>query len=417
MHTLPIELKNLFAFQKSPYTFFDEIKPHDSKKMKRVRLGIKDFYFCYHPDQAKYILKDNIKNYPKSDLVLKKILPLSGPKGLIQLNDKEAKGVRLAAASLMAPEKVTRLSSRVEDFVEQGFKQFDQAAENCEVIDLKPFLTELVLRTAGVFILNEDIQGKTSSLNESFVELNRMAGISLRSIIPKPFSPKRAKHLKIIHTELDRIIATKLSEDDVSLLHVLAGQGFSKEFIRDQVKAFMFAGYDTTASSLIFAVDSVARSLEVQNKIYQENDLPYKHSKYSQAAYKESLRLYPSAYFLPRQASRDDEILGKKIKAGSNVFISIRHIHRCPDIYDAPDEFRPERFLNKLNHTHGFLPFGGGPRVCIGEPLAIMEATVVLKKLCERYILTPASSEPPEIEGLITAHTKSPLYLKLKRRS
>lgn len=409
-------MNNLFAFQKSPYTFFDEVKPKNGKYIKKIRLGIKDFYFCYHPDQARYILKDNIQNFPKSDLVLKKILPLSGPKGLIQLNDQEAKSVRHCAGLLMNPKKAQRLSTYVEGFVADEFERFDRAASNGEVVDFKPFLTNLVLRTAGIFILNEDIQERANALNESFVELNRMAGESLRSLIPKPFSFKRKKHLDIIHRELDKIIDDCLLADETSLLHELKKKGFSRSFMRDQVKAFMFAGYDTTASSLIFAVDSIARDLRVQEEVAKESELNYKESKYAQAVYKESLRLYPSAYFLPRQCAQDDEIDGVKMKAGSNVFISIRHIHRNPEVYDRPNDFIPERFLEKPKHTHGFLPFGGGPRVCIGEPLAIMEATVVLKKLCERYLLEPVNPDPPEIEGLITAHTKSPLLLRLKRR-
>jgi cytochrome P450 len=186
--------------------------------------------------------------------------------------------------------------------------------------------------------------------------------------------------------------------------------------MRDQVKAFMFAGYDTTASSLIFAVDSITRDMSVQQKIFAEKDLGYKAAVYTQAAYKESLRLYPSAYFLPRQAAGDDVICGQKINAGSQIFISVRHVQRCSEVYKDPDQFLPERFLEAPAHSHAFIPFGEGNRICIGAALAMMEATVVLQKLCERYKLTPAMANPPEIEGLITAHTKSPLLVRLERR-
>jgi cytochrome P450 len=410
-------LSLLFSFQNDPYFFFDRVKPKNTHKIKKLRLGIKDFYFCYHPDHAKHILHDNKENYPKSSLVLKKILPLSGPKGLIQLSDKDAKAVRQSAGTLMHPEKAERLSEYVEGFVREEFEKLDLAAAENSVVDLKPFLTQLVLRTAGVFILNHDVQSNAEKLNHSFVELNRMAGESLRSLIPMPFSYKRSKYLRTIHTELDKVIEERLRTPETSLLHELNQRGFSRAFIRDQVKAFMFAGYDTTASSLIFAVDSIARSPEAQEKISIEKDQKYKAALYTQAAYKESLRLYPSAYFLPRQAAADDTVFGETIKAGSQVFISIRHVHRCTDVYDSPNSFMPERFLEKQKHSYAFIPFGGGPRICIGAPLAMMEATVVLQKLCERYKIQAVSNEPPEIEGLITAHTKSPLYVKLEKRA
>ena len=98
-------IKLLLAFQKNPYLFFDQVKPQDFLEIKSLRLGIRNFYFFYHPDHAKHILQDNKENYPKSSLVLKKILPLSGRKGLIQLNDKDAKKVRQSAGLLMHPDK------------------------------------------------------------------------------------------------------------------------------------------------------------------------------------------------------------------------------------------------------------------------------------------------------------------------
>lgn len=409
-------LKLLLSFQKSPYLFFDQVKLKNSLAIKELRLGLKKFYFCYHPDQAKHILEDNKANYSKSSLVLKKILPLSGPKGLIQLSDQDAKVVRQVAGHLMHPDLAQRLSTYVESFVTEEFENFDLAAKTEVAIDLKPFLTQLVLRTAGIFILGEDIKFQANKLNHAFVELNRMAGESLRSLFSFPYSFKRSKYLKTIHEELDKIIDTRIGRDDTSLLHELIQKDYSRSFIRDQVKAFMFAGYDTTASSLIFAVDSIARDLRVQEKIVSERHQKYRSALYTQAAYKESLRLYPSAYFLPRQAIKDDVIQGQKITAGSQMFISIKHIQRCPDVYPEPEKFIPERFLEKPFHDFAFLPFGAGLRVCIGAPLAMMEATVVLQKLCERYVIHPVRNDPPEIEGLITAHTKSPLYVRLQSR-
>jgi cytochrome P450 len=409
-------ISRLLSFQRNPYFFFDQVKPEDSRQIRKLKLGFKDFYFCYHPDHAKYILQDNIKNFPKSSLVLRKILPLSGPTGLIQLNDKQARSVRQAAGRLMCPELAQRLSGFVEGFVREEFEKLDLAAQRPEVVDLKPFLTHLVLRTAGVFILNEDVQSKADKLNHAFVELNRMAGESLRSFLPTPFSFKRMRYLRTIHQELDEITEERLKYKETSLLHELNEKNHTRSFIRDQVKAFMFAGYDTTASSLIFAVDLVARSSDVQERIYSERELNYRSAEYTLAAYKESLRLYPSAYFLPRQSASDDVIDGQPIKAGSQIFLSIRHIQRCKEVFADPEKFEPSRFLENLPHSHAFIPFGGGPRICIGAPLALMEATVVLQKLCERYQLEAVDPNPPEIEGLITAHTKTPLLVRLRRR-
>jgi cytochrome P450 len=274
----------------------------------------------------------------------------------------------------------------------------------------------LVLRTAGVFILNQDLGPQAAKLNHSFVELNRLAGEGLRELISFPFSWKRYRHLKVIHRELKKIMALPTQEGRISLSERLRAQGMPERFIRDQVKAFMFAGYDTTASSLIFAMDAITRERSVQDKIYLENREHFRQAHYTQAVYKESLRLYPSAYFLPREIKNDDNILGQSVRAGAQIFLSVKHIQRDSSVFKNPDQFIPERFLDKLPHSHAFIPFGGGARICIGAQLAMLEATVVLQRLCERYIFHSVRSSPPEIEGLITAHTKTPLLVKLSRR-
>ncbi len=88
-----------------------------------------------------------------------------------------------------------------------------------------------------------------------------------------------------------------------------------------------------------------------------------------------------------------------------------------PSYFDLPNEFIADRFLNDLKHPFSFIPFGGGPRICIGADLAKLEATLVLQSLCKHYKMRPAKSSPPEIEALITAHTKDPLFVHFSKRT
>jgi cytochrome P450 len=256
------------------------------------------------------------------------------------------------------------------------------------------------------------------------VDLNRRAGESLRGIGECPFSPAKRRSLGTIHSELDRIADAIIDDEEPSLLKALMARGEKKDFIRDQLKAFMFAGYDTTASSLIFATYLVAAHPLAQERIAGEADEAgsetgyngLKQSQFVQSAYKEALRLYPSAYFLPRESNQDDVLGGVRIPRGSQVFLSVRHIQRHPEYFEQPDAYVPDRFLGELKHPYSFIPFGGGPRICIGSALAKLEATLVLQMLCQRYEMRPALPNAPEIEALITAHTKSPLPVFFKRR-
>ncbi len=421
MKTNPVG--RLLTFQNDPFGFFDEHKPLDTTKPVRLNLGFRRFFFSYDPQHAQHILQDRKQKYDKSSLVLKKIKALSGPQGLIQLQGEDALRVRQTAGKLMNTSGMDRLVQKVDSYVRDIFPLIDQSIERREPFDLVPHLTRIVLRTAGVFILNHDLVSESDHLNAAFVDLNRKAGESLRSIAECPFSPSKRRSLHTIHSELDRIAEEVLKIEEPSLLKAMRSSGEEKSFIRDQLKAFMFAGYDTTASSLIFATYLVAAHEAAQKKIAEEamraTNLNYedlKKSAFVQSTYKEALRLYPSAYFLPRETNQDDVLGGVRIPKGSQVFLSVRHIQRHPDYFENPNEFIADRFIHKLQHPYSFIPFGGGARICIGAALAKLEATLVLQKLCERYKMRPLNSAPPEIEALITAHTKAPLPIFFQHR-
>lgn len=413
----------LMKFQHDPFGFFEQYKPEDTKKPVYLNLGFQRFYFAYDPGHAQHILQDSKHKYDKSSLVLKKIKSLSGPQGLIQLRDDDARRVRQTSAKLMNNAGMDRLVQKVDAFISELFPIIDKAIEKNEAVDMVPHLTRIVLRTAGVFILNHDLVSESEKLNAAFVDLNRRAGESLRSFVECPFSLSKRNSLRTIHSELDLIAEEILENDEPSLLNALIARGEDRSFIRDQLKAFMFAGYDTTASSLIFATYLVAAHPSAQNRIALESENSrnsgydgLKKSGYVKSTYKEALRLYPSAYFLPREANQDDILGGVKIPKGSQVFLSVRHIQRHPDYFDKPNEFIPDRFQSELSHPFSFLPFGGGPRICIGASLAKLEATLVLQKLCTRYRMRPANAAAPEIEALITAHTSSPLPIFFEKR-
>lgn len=413
----------LLAFQQDPFAFFDEHKPEDTSKPVELNLGFRRFFFCYDPKHAEHVLQDQRHKYDKSSLVLKKIKALSGPEGLIQLVGDDANRVRQTSAKLMNNQGMDRLVQKVDHFVKEIFPVIDRAIEKNEAVDLVPHLTRIVLRTAGVFVLNYDLLSESDKLNTAFVDLNRKAGESLRKVAECPFSLSKYRSLKTIHTELDRIAEEVLNDEEPSLLKGLIARGETPAFTRDQLKAFMFAGYDTTASSLVFATYLVAANKDAQAKIAKEASLKadasydsLRRSTLVQSTYKEALRLYPSAYFLPRESNQDDVINGVKIPKGSQIFLSVRHIQRHPEYFENPDQFVADRFVDEVKHPFSFIPFGGGPRICIGAALAKLEATLVIQKLCERYEMQAALPTAPQIEALITAHTKDPLHVFFKHR-
>ncbi len=129
----------------------------------------------------------------------------------------------------------------------------------------------------------------------------------------------------------------------------------------------------------------------------------------------EALRLYPPAWIVGRKALEDDELLGYQVKKGYNVIICVYQIHRHPDFWDNPNEFDPDRFLPERSmnrHKYAYFPFGGGPRMCIGNNFALMEMNIILAMMLQRY--TPvASKETFEWESLVTLRPKGEVPFKL----
>ncbi|XP_064489995.1 cytochrome P450 3A41-like [Ornithodoros turicata] len=174
---------------------------------------------------------------------------------------------------------------------------------------------------------------------------------------------------------------------------------------------FLTAGFDTTASSLTFTVYCLAKYPEEQEKVYAElsklipsgEGFTYdnvRELKYLDAVVNESLRMYPSvALFTSRACGEDVTIMDRRIPAGTNVLIPTWQLHHDPELWSDPWDFKPDRFLQEEFNPTAFLPFGLGPRICIGKRLALLELKVALCKLLRKYSVTLSEtvSEPLQL--------------------
>jgi cytochrome P450 len=220
---------------------------------------------------------------------------------------------------------------------------------------------------------------------------------------------------------LDMLLAAR---DDES------GTGMSDAQLRDEVLTLLFAGHDTTASGLSWAWYLLARHPQVQEALHDESaahlagrapeaeDLP--HLPLATAVFQEALRLYPPAPGLARRAVEPDEIQGRPVPAKAIVMPSQWVIHRHPDYWDEPDRFRPERFLpghDRERPKFAYFPFGGGPRVCIGNTFALTEGALVLAGLSQRFTFRPADDREVELDTTFVLRPKGAINLVVRKRS
>jgi cytochrome P450 len=201
-----------------------------------------------------------------------------------------------------------------------------------------------------------------------------------------------------------------------------AGQSVSKlsaKELRDQVLTIFLAGFETVANALAWTWLLLGQNPAAQTKLHAELDtvlqgrLPtledVPHLPYTEMVLAESMRLYPPAWAMGRQATEDVEIGPYKLPKGTYVFFSQYIVQRDPKYFPDPFAFQPERFTAEAKAARpkfAYFPFGGGGRQCIGESFAWMEATLVLATVAQRWRLEVIQDHPIELQPKITLRPK-----------
>lgn len=251
---------------------------------------------------------------------------------------------------------------------------------------------------------------------------------------------------------------------DASLLRFLVdmrGADVDDRQLRDDLMTMLIAGHETTAAVLTWSIFLLAQNPSKMKKAQDEIDAvlgkgritfdSLKSLEYIRLIVVEALRLYPQPPLLIRRALKSDTLPGGykgqndgyKIPTGTDIFISVYNLHRSPYFWDKPDEFEPERFLiqkksegiegwdgfdpsrspgalypNEIISDFTFLPFGGGPRKCVGDQFALMESTIALAMLLQKFdVELKGSPDSVELVTGATIHTKNGLWCKLKKRA
>ncbi len=233
------------------------------------------------------------------------------------------------------------------------------------------------------------------------------------SLLPLPVWVPTPTHLRLrrVVRQLDAIIygfirqrrQTGARGDDLLslLLHARDEEGggrMTDRQLRDEAMTLFLAGHETTALVLSWAWYLLARHPEAEDRLVAElrevlggraptlEDLP--RLRYAEGVIHESMRLYPPAYIIGREALRDCEVGGYAVAKGTTLLMNVWAVQRDPRFWDRPEEFRPERWCDgetkKLPH-YAYLPFGGGPRICIGNTFALIETVLVLAVLATRW--------------------------------
>ena len=317
--------------------------------------------------------------------------------------------------------------------------------ERGEVLDVAHEMMSLTMEIVAEALFSSDIADSVDELGRALATVTASAGTpNPLDVLGFPeWSPRwRSHRTRSALARLDRTIygfiaarrgARAVSADLLSLLLAArdeeTGEGMTDTQLRDEVLTFFAAGHETTALALTWTLYLLSRHPAVERRLHDEVDrvpgdgettfADVEALSYTRMVIEEAMRLFPPVYSLSRTALADDEVGGHRIRAGSVVNISPYVTHRNPRLWRDPLRFDPERFTPdrvKERHRYAYLPFGGGPRICIGRGFAMAEACLVLAAIARAYRLRVAPGHRVEAHGRITLRPRHGLRMTLERR-
>lgn len=403
------------------------------------RLGSRRAILLSDPDAIEQVLVTEnrrfIKNYG-----LQFLKPLLGNGLLLNEGDSWLRQRRIIQPAFARPRVETYATAMVE-CTERMLATWRDGEER----DIAADMLRLAMEIAGRTLLGIDVTGRYSEMTR---HLEAITGDFLRRFaapLPLPdWVPTRAnRRLLATVRKLDALLQALIDErratgqsggDFLSLLMAARdeddGRGISDKQIRDEVMTMFLAGHETTANALSWSWYLLAQNPAEQSRVYEESSRVVAGSAptvaevpllvHTEYVLREAMRLYPPAYVIGRRPIEDCTIAGYFLPRGHNVLMSQWIVHRDARWYDDPLAFYPDRWTgdqaSKLP-KYAYFPFGGGPRVCIGNTFATFEATLILAMIARRFKLQLVNAAPIKILPAVTLRPAEPIRVRIERHA
>ena len=382
---------------------------------------VKRWHMIAQPDALEVVLKDRVDDYPKSPVTKRLLKPAIG-ESLFNADGAHWRWQRRAAAPVfqhrhlmaLAPlmtEAAERSAARMADEMEQRGQ-----VEAYEQMVAATFDVICDVALSGRETLDRDAVSKSvNDYIETVGKVSLLDVIGVPTWVPRPATLFKWRHVADMRSMMDRVIADRrgkpIGSDLLDLMKDATdpetGRQMTADELRDNMLAFIVAGHETTALALSWSIHLLSLDQSAQDKARDEaraafGDGPAEGSHLGDLTFTgqvidEALRLYPPAAFLARIALKADKLCGRPIIPGDILMLPIYALHRHQLLWENPDAFDPSRMTTeaqRARHRYQFLPFGAGPRICIGMGFAQMEAKLILATLLARFWFRPAGPEP-----------------------
>ena len=401
----------------------------------------REVWLLHHPDAAARVLSGSSwRGFVKQDPVYTEVGRWLGH-GLLTAEGEDWTRQKRFVQPAFTKAAVEGYAALMADEVDRVVAA--RTADGDGQVDLGAWMQELALRVVVRALFGESASDVLAPVRRSFPPVSetvvrRGVGVlRLPPSVPTPLVRRGRRGRADLFAACDAIVAARRRAGPDGATDLLArlvaardgAERLSDDEIRDQVLVFLLAGHETTSTALTFALHLLGRHPDVQDAVRDETRAVLdgdpraagspERLPVTTAVLRETMRLYPSAPFISRLALADDEVLGRRLPSGSTVVLVPWTIHRRPDLWTDPLRFDPGRFLggdDHARHRYAWMPFGGGPRACIGQHFSMVEATLALGAVLRSHrVRATANRDHLPVDALITLFPTAPVRAHLER--
>lgn len=405
----------------------------------RLPVGPKRLYFFNHPQHAKHVLADNSANYQKGIGLVHARRALGD--GLLTSDGELWRKQR----QVIQPAFQNRRLAQYAGVIGQeavGLAERLSARVDGPPVDVLDEMTRLTLGVLGRTLLDAELS-RFHGVGESFAAVQDQAMFELETLsaVPTWVPLGRQRRFRRARQHLQEVVDELVTErgrdvdgrDDVLSRLILSTREESdprvgRQRLRDELVTLLLAGHETTASTLGWSLHLLDRHPQLRERVRQEarsvlGDRVPTHEdlhrlRYTTMVVEEAIRLYPPVWILTRKARADDVIGGYRVPAGADILICPYTLHRHPQFWADPERFDPERFdpdRTTDRPRYAYIPFGAGPRFCVGSNLGMMEAVMVLAVLLRDLRLEGVPGRPVVPEPMLSLRVRGGLPMTVRR--
>jgi cytochrome P450 len=405
------------------------------------KIGPRRGYLLTNPRDIRHVLQDNARNYHKSPLYEK--LRLSIGNGLLTSEDDFWLRQRRIAQPAFHRQRIAELAGGMAEAARETAGHWQDLAAHGRPVDVEEEMMRLTRTVVLRTLLGTDLGSSGDAVDRAWTTINQHVGESFWSLgftdrLPTPKNRRFQAARATLRAAVEDVISRRrrTPSDRVDLLSMLmsardeeTGEGMTDDQLRVEVTTFLLAGQETTALALTWIWYLLSQHPAAQRRLEEEVDAVLNghppdytdlaNLPYARMVIDEALRLYPPAWGFSRQALADDELGGFHLPRGWLAFVIPYVLHRLPAFWPEPDAFDPERFRPERiaeRQKFTYLPFGAGPRQCIGNHFALIEAHIILATLAQGYRLRLVPQRRVEPWPLITLRPRFGLPMVIERR-